>query len=132
MKQRAMCAETGAALLLSSLLGLSAAAMDLSATPDAALLRRLQPPAVDRTLFEPMPVEQRIMQAPRVKYLPRKDGYEFCSRITGIPMSLWSRPMACAYWNVRRGECTVVTAEVTTFNYIGHELRHCFEGAFHE
>lgn len=123
---------TMGSLLALWLLGLQAGATDLSASPDAALLRRLQPPAVDRALFEPMPAEQRVIQTPRVKYLPRKDAYEFCSRITGIPMTAWSRPVACAFWNVRRGECTVVTPEVTAYNYLGHELRHCFEGAFHE
>lgn len=100
--------------------------------PDVPLLRRMRPPQVDRILFEPSPVDQRVIQAPKVKYFARKDGYEFCSRITGIPMSANSRPMACAFWNVRRNECTVVTPELTAYNYIGHELRHCFEGAFHD
>lgn len=100
--------------------------------PDAGLLRRFTPPAVDRTRFEPMPHEQRVLKEPRVKYLARQDGFEYCSRITGIPVSATSRPMACAFWNVRRNECTVVTPELTAYNYLGHELRHCFEGAFHD
>lgn len=105
---------------------------DPNAHPDADLMRRFRPPLVDRTRFEPLPADQRVLQEPKVKYLARKDGYEFCSRITGIPVSMNSRPMACAYWNVRRSECTVVTPELTAYNYIGHELRHCFEGAFHD
>ena len=100
--------------------------------PDAALVRRMRPPQVDRVLFEPLPAEQRQMQTPKVKYFARKDGYEFCSRITGIPMSANSRPMACAFWNVRRKECSIVTPLTTGYNYLGHELRHCFEGAFHD
>lgn len=99
---------------------------------DAQMMRRFRPPKVDQVRFEPLPADQRALREPRVKYLARKDGYEFCSRITGIPVTTNSRPMACAFWNVRRSECTVVTPELSGYNYIGHELRHCFEGAFHD
>jgi hypothetical protein len=40
--------------------------------------------------------------------------------------------MACAFWNTKRKECSIVTPIETGFNYLGHELRHCFEGAFHD
>ena len=105
---------------------------DLQDSPDAALVKRFRPPLVDRVRFEPLPPGQRLINEPKVKLLARKDGYEFCSRITGIPIGPSSRPMACAFWNVKRRECTVVTPEVTGFNYVGHEVRHCFEGAFHD
>jgi hypothetical protein len=105
---------------------------DLQDLPDAALVKRFRPPQVDRVRFEPLPPEQRMLNEPKVKLLARKDGYEFCSRITGIPIGPSSRPMACAFWNVKRRECTVVTPELTGFNYVGHEVRHCFEGAFHD
>jgi hypothetical protein len=105
---------------------------DLQDSPDAALVKRFRPPQVDRVRFEPLPPEQRLINEPKVKLLARKDGYEFCSRITGIPIGPSSRPMACAFWNIKRRECTVVTPEVTGFNYVGHEVRHCFEGAFHD
>jgi hypothetical protein len=39
--------------------------------------------------------------------------------------------MACAYWNVARMECTVITPLAYGVNYLGHEARHCFEGKFH-
>lgn len=106
--------------------------VDVSDMPDAAIVKRFRPPLVDRTRFEPLPPEQRMLNEPKVKFLARKDGYEFCSRITGVPITITSRPMACAFWNVKRRECTVVTPEVTGYNYVGHELRHCFEGAFHD
>lgn len=106
--------------------------LDLNASADAALIQKFRPPAVDRALFETWPQDRRVLQSPKIKYQPRKDGYDFCARITGIPVSDTSRPMACAYWNVRRNECTVITPEVTAYNYLGHELRHCFDGAFHD
>lgn len=91
----------------------------------------LVPPAVDTTRFTPLPAQQRVIQEPTVKVLPRADGHEYCARITGHPITPTSRPMACAYWNTRRQECTIVTPLQTGYNYLGHELRHCFEGAFH-
>lgn len=92
----------------------------------------MRPPQVDMQRFSPMPESQRVIVQPKLKYLVRKDGYEYCARITGIRITPTSRPMACAFWNVRRKECTIVTPMVTGYNYVGHELRHCFEGAFHD
>lgn len=92
----------------------------------------LVPPAVDRMRFTPMKEEDRVIVEPRVKFLPREDGNEYCARITGIPILPTSRPMACAFWNVRRKECSIITPMNTGYNYLGHELRHCFEGAFHD
>ena len=106
--------------------------VDVNDMPGASIVRKFRPPLVDQMRFEPLPPEQRLINEPKVKLLARKDGYEFCSRITGAPINTNSRPMACAYWNVKRRECTVVTPEVTGYNYVGHELRHCFEGAFHD
>ena len=92
----------------------------------------MRPPQVDMVRFVPAPVIKRVLNEPKVKYLVRKDGYEYCARITGMAITPVSRPMACAFWNVRRKECTIVTPMQTGYNYLGHELRHCFEGAFHD
>lgn len=92
----------------------------------------LKPPQVDTVRFTPLATEKRVLAQPKVKYLVRADGFEYCARITGIPVTPTSRPMACAFWNVRRKECTIVTPPTTGYNYLGHELRHCFEGAFHD
>lgn len=92
----------------------------------------MQPPAVDMVRFTPLPMAKRVIPEPKLKYLVREDGHEYCARITGIPVTPTSKPMACAFWNVRRKECTVITPVLTGYNYLGHELRHCFEGAFHD
>jgi hypothetical protein len=93
---------------------------------------KILPPQVDTVRFTPMQEAQRVIVEPKLKYLVRADGYEYCARITGIRITPSSRPMACAFWNVRRKECTIVTPVTTGFNYLGHEVRHCFEGAFHD
>lgn len=90
------------------------------------------PPLVDQARFRPMPTAQRTIAEPTVKLLARQDGPEYCARVTGIPITSKSRPMACAFWNVRRKECSIITPLDTAYNYLGHELRHCFEGAFHD
>ena len=90
------------------------------------------PPAVDLVRFTPAEAGKRNISEPKVKYLVREDGYEYCARITGLPVTPTSRPMACAFWNTKRKECSIVTPPETGFNYLGHELRHCFEGAFHD
>ena len=111
----------GLTLLLLSLLSLT-----------ACETTTMRPPQVDMVRFVPALDTKRILNEPKVKYLVRTDGYEYCARITGIAVTPTSRPMACAFWNVRRKECTIVTPMTTGFNYLGHELRHCFEGAFHD
>jgi hypothetical protein len=97
-----------------------------------AACQTIQPPAVDLVRFTPLASSKRVIDQPKAKYLVRQDGYEYCARITGIPMTPASRVMACAFWNVRRKECTIVTPVETGYNYLGHELRHCFDGAFHD
>ncbi len=92
----------------------------------------MQPPVVDQMRFTPLPASKRVIDQPKIKYLARPDGYEYCARITGIPVTPSSRAMACAFWNVRRKECSIVTPLETGYNYLGHELRHCFEGSFHD
>ena len=130
-QQRFGCAGLAMFLGMACLFA-SAQTVDINDLPDAAIIRKFRPPEVDRSRFETLPPEQRVLQAPKIKYLARKDGYEYCARITGIPVSANSRPMACAFWNVRRNECTVVTPELTGYNYLGHEIRHCFDGGFHD
>jgi hypothetical protein len=90
-----------------------------------------RPPAEDLVRFEPVPKEKRIFEAPFIKLMVHKDAHEFCFRITGQAINKKQKPMACAYWNTRRNECTIVIPAETSTNYIGHELRHCFEGAYH-
>jgi hypothetical protein len=91
----------------------------------------IKPPSVDLEYFEPLPVGKRIMDSSRINWQPREDVHTLCARITGIPITPYSLPMACAYWNVVRKECTVITGREYGINYLGHEARHCFEGNYH-
>jgi hypothetical protein len=36
---------------------------------------------------------------------------------------------ACSFWTA--STCTIVTSTNPTMHQLGHEVRHCFQGAFH-
>jgi hypothetical protein len=36
---------------------------------------------------------------------------------------------ACSFWD--KSTCHVITAKKVNFHTLGHEIRHCFQGAFH-
>jgi hypothetical protein len=36
---------------------------------------------------------------------------------------------ACSFWE--GDSCVIITGRNTTLHEIGHEMRHCFQGAFH-
>lgn len=36
---------------------------------------------------------------------------------------------ACAFWEANT--CTIITSTKPTMHDLGHEVRHCFQGAFH-
>ncbi len=40
---------------------------------------------------------------------------------------------ACSFWTneITGNRCTIITAKVTNMGTLGHETRHCFQGAFH-
>jgi hypothetical protein len=41
---------------------------------------------------------------------------------------------ACSFWtydSIGSGNCTIITSNITTMGTLGHETRHCFQGAFH-
>ena len=40
--------------------------------------------------------------------------------------------LACATWKLDHSVCTIYTDAVTEHTIVGHELRHCFEGHFHQ
>jgi hypothetical protein len=39
---------------------------------------------------------------------------------------------ACARWNTSFTRCDIFTDRDTTHGVLGHELRHCFDGHFHD
>lgn len=47
-----------------------------------------------------------------------------------MPLLGNQRVLACSEYNNRM--CTIYTGRVTDMAIVGHEIRHCFEGAWHK
>lgn len=41
---------------------------------------------------------------------------------------------ACSFWttNIFGSSCTIFTKRTTNLETLGHEIRHCFQGAYHK
>lgn len=83
--------------------------------------------------FTPLTAKQRIMNEVKVRWDVREDVAEHCAKVMklGPDQAYFARPLACAIWNRKLQECTIVTGAQTSHLALGHELRHCFEGHFH-
>lgn len=83
--------------------------------------------------FTPVSSEKRMMNAVKMRWEVRDDVAAYCAGATGMgkERAYTTPPLACAIWSVAAKECTIVTAKVTTHLALGHEMRHCFEGHFH-
>jgi len=39
---------------------------------------------------------------------------------------------ACSFWNWNKSECMIITERKANFHTIGHEIRHCLQGNWHD
>ena len=84
--------------------------------------------------FSAKPVSARMMSQVLLSWELRDDVSAYCAKEMKLDMekAFFTPPQACAYWNKRTRECVVVTSPTTTHMVLGHEVRHCFEGHFHD
>lgn len=84
--------------------------------------------------FEAKSPDKRVMNVVKLRWEVREDVAAYCAKATGMgrEAAYTTPPLACAIWSVAARECTIVTSRVTTHLALGHEVRHCFEGRFHE
>ena len=70
----------------------------------------------------------------RLRWMIREDAGEYCQQQLKRPAASATSPLplACALWNAKTKECTVVTKPTTTHVIMGHEVHHCFSGHFHK
>lgn len=59
------------------------------------------------------------------------DPQETCKKL-GAKVKLGLVIKGCAQFSLDHGWCVIYTARETTHAILGHELRHCFEGHFHD
>lgn len=83
---------------------------------------------VELDKFRPLESSKRIINVPLVDWQVRDDAVKICRY--HFPGS-----GACAFWDKSKKTCTIITSSLTNDVFLdvilGHELRHCFEGKFH-
>jgi len=91
-------------------------------------------PAQEMEPFRAKPVSARMMSQVQLSWELREDVSAHCAKEMKMDMekAFITPPQACAFWNRRTRECVVVTSPNTTHTVLGHEVRHCFEGHFHD
>ena len=63
-----------------------------------------------------------------IRWVVIEDVSRFCQ--AKMPLLGNQRVLACSEYNNRT--CTIYTGRVTDMAIVGHEIRHCFEGAWHK
>ena len=81
----------------------------------------------EEAAFSPRPVVQGMT----ITWVVADDPTAECKRL--LPSAYGFAPLipACAGWDLERKTCVIVTPRVATHQIVGHEIRHCFEGRFH-
>lgn len=64
-----------------------------------------------------------------IRWLVTDDVDAYC-RKSGLTPIFFQKIYGCAFWSYN--ECLIVTDKHTSHKTLGHELRHCFEGHFHD
>lgn len=80
----------------------------------------------DEGSFQPKPTQPVVV----VTWLAVDNPTTTCKMLFPDAMALHPIIVACAGW--AKDQCTVVTGKVTTHQVLGHEVRHCFEGKYHD
>jgi hypothetical protein len=72
----------------------------------------------------------------RINWIVSKDIVQTCNMLFALSSKgqakYNNRIVACATRSKSAGTCDIYTAENLTLAVLGHEIRHCFEGAWHE
>jgi hypothetical protein len=80
--------------------------------------------------FTAKPYEERVTQVTTVTWLTFDDVEKECIKAGVEEPGPFKHLLGCAIYNKK--VCRIVTGKTTSMEILGHELRHCFEGKFHE
>jgi hypothetical protein len=71
----------------------------------------------------------------RINWIVSKDIVQTCNMLFALSSKgqakYNNKIVACATRSKSAGTCDIYTAENLTLAVLGHEIRHCFEGAWH-
>jgi hypothetical protein len=71
----------------------------------------------------------------RISWIVSDDIVQTCNMataLTGSTAKYNHRILACAVLYKKSNTCVIYTAKKLNLAILGHEIRHCFEGAWHE
>ena len=80
--------------------------------------------------FTAKPYEDRVTEATIVTWITSEDVEKDCINAGVKDPGPLRTILGCAKYNAKT--CRIYTGKVTTMETLGHELRHCFEGKFHD
>jgi hypothetical protein len=80
--------------------------------------------------FTAKPYEERVTESTIVTWLIFDDVESECIKAGVKEPGPFKHLLGCAIYNKK--VCRIVTGKTTSMEILGHELRHCFEGKFHE
>jgi hypothetical protein len=92
--------------------------------------------AYDNSPYALFSTDKNIVTQSTVKWIPVDNVQEVCERESrrrgnnGFGYTL----NACTFWDVTgpgTNTCTIITNKNPMMNTIGHEIRHCFQGNWH-
>jgi hypothetical protein len=80
--------------------------------------------------FTTKPYRERITESTTVTWLTVDNVHETCIMMGNKNPGSFQTLKGCARYDEK--SCKIITGKTTTMEILGHELRHCFEGKFHE
>jgi hypothetical protein len=80
--------------------------------------------------FIAKPYEERVTQVAVVTWLTLDNAEEECIKAGVKDPGPLGVIFGCAIYNKK--SCKILTSKTTSMEILGHELRHCFEGKFHQ
>jgi hypothetical protein len=87
-------------------------------------------PAEEYKYFEAKKPSLRIIEAPKIFFSFANNTDIICETLIG-KLQTNERYLGCAHWQPSAQKCTVFVPPNIENVILGHEVRHCFEGAFH-
>jgi hypothetical protein len=80
--------------------------------------------------FTARPYEERVTEATIVTWITVDDIQETCKNLGIKDPGPFRHLLGCVKYSKKT--CRIYTEKITSMEILGHELRHCFEGKFHE
>jgi hypothetical protein len=87
-------------------------------------------PLEEYEYFDAKQYSLRSIEAPKISFIFSNDSAKACEKLMGR-LEINKKYLGCANWQKSEGTCTVFVPYFVQNVILGHEIRHCFEGAFH-